>query len=52
MSLRHAIPALVSSIDAREYEAGVDERLSDLAWLGPRATAHDAVWITGRGVDD
>ena len=36
--------ALVSSLDAADYAAdSIDQRGTDLDWLGPRAQAHDAV---------
>jgi hypothetical protein len=44
------IAALVSRVSA-SYGVDLDERLSDVAWLGPRATAHDAVltWASDAG---
>lgn len=44
--------ALVSSLDASEYAADlIDQRATDLEWLGPRAQAHDAVitWANDPG---
>jgi Gas vesicle synthesis protein GvpL/GvpF len=43
--------ALASRVDADVYGGGVDERLADVAWLAPRATAHDAVltWASDLG---
>ena len=45
------LAALVTRVDASAYGAGVDERLADVAWLAPRATAHDAVmtWASDIG---
>ena len=45
------IAALVSRVDATSYGAGIDDRVSDVAWLAPRATAHDAVmtWASDVG---
>ena len=45
------IAALVSVVDAAEYATGVDERVADVAWIAPRATAHDAVltWASDVG---
>lgn len=46
------LAALVSSLDAGEYAAGrIDQRGTDLEWLGPRAQAHDAVvtWANDPG---
>ena len=37
------VAALVSCVNAATYGTGVDDRISDVAWLAPRATAHDAV---------
>lgn len=43
--------ALVSPVDAAVYASGVDDRVGDLAWLGPRAIAHDRVtsWASELG---
>lgn len=44
--------ALVSSLDADEYAGDrIDQRATDLDWLGPRAQAHDAVvtWANDPG---
>lgn len=43
--------ALVSRVDADTYGNNVDERIADVAWLGARATAHDAVltWASDVG---
>lgn len=46
------IAALVSSLDGGEYAAElIDQRATDLDWLGPRAQAHDAVitWANDPG---
>lgn len=45
------IAALVSRVDASTYGAGLDERIADVAWIAPRATAHDAVltWASDIG---
>jgi hypothetical protein len=45
------VAALVSRVDAAVYGAGVDEHIADVAWLAPRATAHDAVltWASDLG---
>jgi len=37
------VAALVSRVDAPTYGEGLDERVADVAWIAPRATAHDAV---------
>jgi len=44
------VAALASHVDA-SYAEGLDDRLANVAWLGPRATAHDAVltWASDRG---
>jgi hypothetical protein len=44
------VAALVSHVDA-SYGSGLDERIADVAWLGPRAAAHDAVltWASDQG---
>jgi hypothetical protein len=46
-----SVAALVGRVDATRYGAGVDERLTDVAWLAPRATAHDTVltWASDLG---
>jgi hypothetical protein len=46
-----SVAALVSCVDATTYGVGVDDRISDVAWLAPRATAHDAVltWASDLG---
>ena len=43
--------ALVSVLDGTAYEPNVDERVADVAWLGPRASAHDRVltWASDAG---
>jgi hypothetical protein len=43
--------AAVASRVSAAYDEGLDERLGDVAWLGARATAHDAVltWASDRG---
>ena len=45
------VAALTSRLDAAAYDPGLDERVADLEWLGPRARAHDAVvsWASERG---
>lgn len=46
------IAALVSSLDGSEYTPPrLDDRIADVAWLGPRAAAHDLVltWASDRG---
>src|SRR5687768_6674456 len=45
------VGALVSELDAASYGESVDDRLTDLSWLGPRAVAHDRVvtWASDRG---
>jgi hypothetical protein len=45
------VAALVSRVDATTYGANVDDRITDVAWLAPRATAHDAVmtWASDVG---
>jgi hypothetical protein len=45
------VAALYTRVDAALYAAGVDERLADVAWLAPRATAHDGVltWASDAG---
>ncbi|MFL5580587.1 MAG: GvpL/GvpF family gas vesicle protein [Gemmatimonadaceae bacterium] len=46
------LAALASPLDGREYAAErVSERAGDVAWVGPRAVAHDGVttWAVGRG---
>lgn len=48
---RDVITALVSSLDAAEYESvSVADRLGDAEWLAPRAVAHDALvtWASDR----
>lgn len=37
------VAALVSRVDAATYGEGLDERVADVAWIAPRARAHDAV---------
>lgn len=47
-----ALGALVSCLDARVYAGGEAEaRAGDVAWVGPRAVAHDAVltWASESG---
>ena len=38
-------------VDASTYGDGLDERVADVAWIAPRATAHDAVltWASDVG---
>jgi hypothetical protein len=45
------VAALVSRVDGSVYGANVDDLVADVAWLGPRATAHDAVltWASDVG---
>jgi hypothetical protein len=45
------IAALSGRVDASVYGSGLDERIADVAWLAPRATAHDAVltWASDLG---
>jgi len=45
------LAALVSGADASIYGANLDQQLADVAWLAPRATAHDAVltWASDLG---
>ena len=45
------VAALVGCVDATAYGAGIDDRIADVAWLAPRATAHDAVltWASDLG---
>lgn len=45
------VAALVGRVEASIYGSGVDERLADVAWLAPRASAHDAVltWASDAG---
>ena len=45
------VAALVSRVDGGVYGQGVDDRVADVAWLAPRATAHDAVltWASDVG---
>ena len=37
------VAALISRVDASTYGDRLDERVADVAWIAPRATAHDAV---------
>ncbi len=49
---RESLHALVASLDAGEYAAdAVSDRLTDSAWLAPRAMAHDSVvtWAADHG---
>ena len=45
------VAALVSFVDLAEYGDGVDDRVADVAWIAPRAMAHDAVltWASDLG---
>ena len=45
------VAALVSRLDAAAYGPNVDDRIADVVWLGPRASAHDAVltWASDAG---
>ena len=44
------VAAVASHVDA-SYAEGLDDRLANVAWLSPRATAHDAVltWASDAG---
>jgi len=48
------VAALAGRIDAAVYGSGVDDRIADVSWLAPRATAHDAVltWASDLGAVD
>jgi hypothetical protein len=45
------VAALVTRVDAADYSADLDERVANVAWIGPRAAAHDAVltWASDVG---
>jgi hypothetical protein len=45
------VAALTGRVDAAVYGSGIDERIADVAWLAPRATAHDAMltWASDLG---
>lgn len=45
------IAALASRLDAGAYGPNVNDRVGDVAWLGPRASAHDRVltWASDAG---
>ena len=45
------IAAIVGRLDPAPYAPNVDDRIGDVAWLGPRASAHDAVltWASDAG---
>ena len=45
------VAALTAALDADEYEPTVNDRVTDVAWLAPRAQAHDAVltWASDGG---
>jgi hypothetical protein len=45
------VAALVSRVDASTYGERLDDRIADVAWIAPRATAHDAVltWASDIG---
>ena len=45
------VAALAGRIDAAVYGSGVDDRIADVSWLAPRATAHDVVltWASDLG---
>lgn len=45
------VAALVSRVDASVYGADLDDRVADVAWLAPRATAHDLMltWASDVG---
>ena len=37
------VAALASRVDAATYGEGLDDRVADVAWIAPRAMAHDSV---------
>ena len=37
------VAALASRVDPATYGEGLDDRVADVAWIAPRATAHDTV---------
>jgi hypothetical protein len=45
------VAALVSRVDAAVYGANLDDRVADVTWLAPRATAHDQIltWASDIG---
>ena len=45
------VAALVTRVDASVYGHGLDDRIADVAWIAPRAAAHDAVltWASDLG---
>ena len=45
------VAALASRVDASAYGEGLDEHVADVAWIAPRATAHDSVltWASDVG---
>jgi hypothetical protein len=45
------VAALATRVDAATYGEGLDDRVADVAWIAPRATAHDAVltWASDVG---
>jgi hypothetical protein len=45
------VAALTGALGADEYEPNVNDRVTDVAWLAPRARAHDAVltWASDAG---
>jgi gas vesicle protein GvpL/GvpF len=45
------VAALVTRVDASVYGDGLDDRLADVAWIAPRAAAHDTVltWASDIG---
>jgi hypothetical protein len=45
------VAALVTRVSASDYSDGLDDRVADVAWIAPRATAHDAVltWASDVG---
>jgi len=45
------VAALVGCVDPLRYGEGLDDRIAEVGWLAPRATAHDAVltWASDLG---
>src|SRR6188508_3253705 len=45
------VAALVGRVGATAYGADLDDRIADVTWLAPRATAHDTVmtWASDEG---
>lgn len=46
-----SVAAIVGDVDGTVYGSGLDDRVADVAWLAPRATAHDTVmtWASDVG---